>query len=393
MVPAPSGSGELLSIAIPPWAFDIEELARCAINDCPSLATTDDGTIVAYDRIAGTLQVWSQPPRTVTLIEPLDRDSSSLVDVGADGEVAYLETLPPGATDPVGQLVAVSLDGANAGQIVATGLIDLDFSGDSTLVPTSEGLIAVGCCGFDDVSPDPSSPLAIRWVDRSGTTITEDRPLVSIERSDDRLWLSSDGAGSNIRRQRWPMPAMIQGFRDMPTTTVRGDGSVVMLIDEWVLDEQYLFVFKADGDVEWIQVVDDRRVILADAWGAVTHDGSRFQRWSLPTFTRPVDAMSNVEVLLGGNDSFGAAQDLIDAVVSSFRVGAECDGVLSEPQVSRRGDNPVVVVIESRNACDDSVVGANYQLTLAPDSSGQWTIVAATQRSLCLRGGGPDLCT
>jgi hypothetical protein len=348
----------------------------------------EDGTVVAYERDTNSFLILANPPRTVSMNEPIDSSSAFLIEIGPD-EVAYIASARIGAEDPIGDVIAVSLAGSNAGQVVGRGTGGFDYSGDSTLVPTNAGIVTVGCCGFDGVIPDPTTTPVIGWVDRAGVAMTLSRPQVSFERSGDALTLArSDGATS----QRWPMPQFVRGFRDIPSTAVRSDGSVIVLVDDWIAQKQDLLVFKTSGTIEHIAIADDRSVALVDDAGAITYDGSRFARWSLPTFTDPLDAMGQAPRWLGSQTSFASSQALLETVIATLTGDDGCETPPTATVTTADGIDPVVAAIESRSGCDDSGGGSNIVLTLASDDAGNWSVIDATQRFLCIRGGGPEAC-
>lgn len=380
---------EVLDIDVAPWAFDLD-LDPCVPEVCPSIAATGNGVVVAFDTATSTFQIGqdgSSPPRTVTLTEPLGGRGAYLVTIGPD-DVAYLAVRSTTSPDSVGDLLAVSLTGANDGSVLASARAVVDLSGDSDLVATRSGLVSVGCCGFERPRPDPEAPVVIGWVDRAGNPTVDDGPLVTIEREGQRVDLiRTDPDGSVMR---WAIPDA-GGIRGMPLATARTDGSVVLAWYDMLTGEQRLFTFKESGTIERIAVPADRSVVGVFEFGVIFFDGAKFQQANLATFTEPTDALATVQGWLGSG-AFTTVDAVVDAVVSVLASPDGCDVAPTARVSGRSGNDPVIAIIEHRYGCDDSGAGGNLELTVHSAPGGTWTVSAASWRSLCVRGGGPDFC-
>src|SRR5690606_16443649 len=117
-----------------------------------------------YDPGTRALTRHSVPP--VVAEVPFDGDVV-LITAGPDGAV-YLAT--PTGSDPIGDLVAVSLTEGDAGREIERLVGRVDLSGDTDLVATADGLVEVGCCGPDQLRPAPDAAIVIGWIGPSPTT-------------------------------------------------------------------------------------------------------------------------------------------------------------------------------------------------------------------------------
>lgn len=145
---------------------------------CASLGLTLDDVPITYDPATGTLT--RHDPTPVAAVTALG--NAFIETVGPD-DVVYLAVLPPPGNDPIGDIVAVSAAEGDIGRELRRWPGAADLSGDSDLVPTPDGLVAVGCCGPDLVRPAPDAPVAFPWIGRDGGEIRADIPVVRWDRS------------------------------------------------------------------------------------------------------------------------------------------------------------------------------------------------------------------
>ncbi len=391
--PAPPPSTPITTIVVAPRLVPIDHLAPCQPDACPTVAVAPDGTIVSYDDTSNTIVVGqrgSAPPRSVP-VAGAPPVVGFLVAVGPD-DVAYLVVQPVGVVDPIGDLIAVPLSGDGAGAVVASAPGVVDLSGDSSLVATRTGLVPVGCCGFDAVTPDPARAPLLGWVDRSGASITLDGPVVSMERTDETVSLVSTDADGT--RATWAVPAdEVFGMQGMPDARVPADGS--LLVTWWNVADggQRLLRLLADGGVEEIVVQPTMSVVALSPFGqAVVYDGSRFQLWQLPAFTTFTDATADVVDRVGPG-SFESPDAIVDQLLQALIRPTGCD-VFPTATVVDRTDGPgsVAFTVAARSGCDDSVGGADYQLSVVQDANGSWRVDGAQRRELCTRGASGDVC-
>jgi hypothetical protein len=110
-------------------------------------------------------------------------------------------------------------------------------------------------------------------------------------------------------------------------------------------------------------------------------------------FTPRRDAMEQVEAILSPppivTDARELAQKVADAIAPE---GEGAEGASVRIAGVEQGE-PSLALIEVRGLADDSVAGYDLQLTLEPDDSLGWAVVAATRRDLCSRGVSGTLCS
>lgn len=385
--PPTAASDDVLSIDLPPYAFPMEGIGPCAPPDCPVIAVDPDGTPVAYDPASNSFSIQESPPRTVALIEPLGAQGPHQLLIGPD-DVAYL-VVPASDEDPVGEIVVVSLAGDNAGQVIARPPVSIDLSGDSDLVPTANGLVVVGCCGApgETMRPDPAAEVIVPWMDRNGAPTIDDRPGVRLELTGSELAVVRTDTG-----QRWTVPELTGWMRGMPLTAARIDGGAVIAFFDIESGDQRVYAFEPSGTVERL-VVSQSIVAVSGFPEVVLFDGETFLRGNLPTYTDPVPATDEVAGWLdGAGPTFTSADEVIDTIVANLQDSNGCENPSTATVVDRSDGEPTTVTIDHRSACDDSLAGSLIELTIARDDAGAWTVVDATQRHLCIRGGGPDVC-
>ncbi len=391
--PAPPPSTPITTIVVAPRLVPIDHLAPCQPDACPTVAVAPDGTIVSYNDTSNEIVVGqrgSAPPRSIP-VAGAPPVVGYLVAVGPD-DVAYLVVQPAGVVDPIGDLIAVPLSGDGAGAVIASAPGVVDLSGDSSLVATRTGLVPVGCCGFDAVTPDPARAPLLGWVDRSGASITLDGPVVSMERTDETVSLVSTDADGT--RATWAVPAdEVFGMQGMPDARVPADGS--LLVTWWNVADggQRLLRLRADGGVESIVVPSDIGVTALSPFGeAVVYDGSRFQLWQLPAFTTFTNVTADVVDVVGPGP-FESPDTVVDQLLQALIRPDGCDSAPTA-NVVERTDGPAGAefTVAVRFGCDDNVGGADYQLSVVQVADGSWRVGTALRRGLCVRGASGDFC-
>ena len=207
----------LLDLRPPP----VDPLAALATQPAPIDIVCDPGTVcVRFDVDASGVVTSSRldTDEVVRWTDPPVAASSGLVQawliaVGPD-DVAYLA---PSGTDESGvDVVAVSLSAADAGREIRRWPAVLDISGDTELIPTPAGLVAVGCCGLDQLRPDPDAAAAVPWISRNGAEITADIPVV--------LWDLTTRTVTVDDRSWEPDLTDTEGLRGMPLISPTADG-------------------------------------------------------------------------------------------------------------------------------------------------------------------------
>lgn len=368
-------------------------LDGCSLPRCTLASTTVEGsvTLVALDAETETFLVgvdaW-QEPVTVTPAEPLG-EQAYLVTVGP-GMVAYVAAMGELDEAPAMDLVAVALTGEQPGQILERLVGVVDGSGDTDLVPTPDGLVAVGCCGPDTLRPDPAAEPVIRWLGPDGTPLTDPGPHVSVEwvqeGVDGRAYSSLTGG------EEWVLLPASTWFRGMPLTAVVGERDYLVAWWEPEVGGRLVRVSGAVGLSYEIAVPAELAIMTMDALGAVVFDGESFQRWTLPTLAASQVVTDTVASWLPADAE--SATVLIDAALAELRHDDGCEIPPSAEAAVQRtfSDDRVVVFLTQRVGCDDAVGGAVLVLTLARNpETGTWGLERAGSWPLCLRGG-TDLC-
>lgn len=251
---------------------------------CTSFAPGRDGRVVALDPVAGTLIVTGYAPDEKQMVEVpgLAGTSANLIAIGPD-DIAYVTRQTPGQTDPIGDLLAISMAPGNAGAILTSVDQAIDYSGDSSLVRTTAGFVSVGCCGPDPVRPGTGDALVMGWVDSSGAAAVDDGPQMSVE-------LRDDGSLDVVRRDgaaelRWNV-ADVGLVRGMPAVVATDDGGAMMLVYDMGSTAARIVAMFSDGAVyvrplghgtdsaPIFALLPDREVVACD--GAVCYQYAPF---------------------------------------------------------------------------------------------------------------------
>jgi hypothetical protein len=212
----------------------------CTVDvDCVAevVLSLRDGRIVSYDRDVNELTVWEATPRTFAVGAPGDAvtiDPETLPTLGpvlaGPAGVVYA-TVDAGTGDPVGRLLAISTDPANAGSVLAEATELIDLSGDSDLVATPSGVAWVSCCAFDVRRPVAGdAQLLMGWVGSDGDAIVDDAPEIWVEYRD-------DGSMDVVRlaagvETRWNL-ASVPMPRGMPLLVPLADGGMVVDVTDY----------------------------------------------------------------------------------------------------------------------------------------------------------------
>ncbi|MFZ4809996.1 MAG: hypothetical protein ACOYL9_01505 [Ilumatobacteraceae bacterium] len=384
--PAPSSpvsDAAITEVDVEPRAFPLE-LDGCGGCSIDSLA---DGRLIVFRESTGSFVLIAADGTTqeIRLDQP---PSASLLAVGPD-DVVYLVTRAT-SEEPT-DIIAFRLGTSMATEIARAKAVG-DPSGDTDIVPTTNGLVAVGCCSFDPIRPDPNAEPLMRWVNRDGATVTDSRPQIRVE-----TVVAGEGAANGVAFvredangtvKRWPATGGIEAFiRGMPGVAPLDDGGAIVVYQDLGGAATIYLRLKPNGAIERTtsapQYAFPIRSGALYGWG----DGS-FEQIVLATFTDPVDALG------GGLPTGSSADDVIQQLVAQRQpqVAEQGDCVTSVRVVGRTGTDPVIATIASRNPCDDSVGGQNLTSTIGSDADGRWAVTAATEANLCLRGTDGVVC-
>jgi hypothetical protein len=381
--PTPVSDAAITEVDIEPRAFPLE-LDGCGGCSIDSLA---DGRLIVFRESTGSFVLIAADGTTqeIRLDQP---PSASLLAVGPD-DVVYLVTRAT-SEEPT-DIIAFRLGTSMATEIARAKAVG-DPSGDTDIVPTTNGLVAVGCCSFDPIRPDPNAEPLMRWVNRDGATVTDSRPQIRVE-----TVVAGEGAASGVAfvREdangtvtRWPATGGISAtIRGMPGVAPLDDGGAIVVYQDLGAAAMTYLRLKPSGAIERTMSTEHYAFPIRSGALYGWRDGS-FEQVVLATFTDPVDA-------LGGDSPTGSsADDVIQQLVAQLQPQQEEQGdcVTSVRVVGRTGTDPVIATIASRNPCDDSVGGQNLTSTIGSDADGRWGVQAATEATLCVRGTDGVLC-
>jgi len=383
--------------------------------NCTDLASTEDGRIVAYDPTAETLSLYDATGQelqsVVPLAEPIADRSPYFVHIGPD-DVAYMSVMEIGAIDPNGDLVAIPLVGSNAGSVVEEWIGGGDYVGDSTFVPRKAGIAVQGCCGFEDVRPDPDAPL-YRYVDRNGSLIESTAPTFRLDLGDvgnNLARINEDGSSTF-----WSLPAVLQSPRDFPLVAATDDGGALVSEYSQVLQRAYIVKFGPD----WpdfgianadVYLLDERAglgAVLLEPSGTVLlrDENGSFVRRELDEIGTPGWPATSTASITDGTVTAEGLNEYID----TNQPGWAADGVTFGFQFEQSvGPNEVVrvefdeatgvVTITTSGLLDDSVTAVQRVIQTERADDGLLRFVSGTYGQQCAPGRGhqdfnTDPCT
>lgn len=260
-------------------------IERTCVNDgpCTSLATTEDGRLVALDPIDRRLRVFDPTGQELLAQAPLDVTALGdalpwLVTVGPD-DVAYLGYSTPGVQDPSNDLAAVPLPRVDSDAVLVPVMVwtGLDGTGDSTLIARKAGLTVVPCCGGVGTRPAPDATV-YRWVDRGGEVVESTQPSFDLNLGDmgNSLTRIDTVENGSAEFTTFSLPTAYQSPRDFPYVRPTDDGGAVAY--------DYVQLFRGSGvfvdfDTDWPENgIDNSDVVYGDPDGFISpalieHDG------------------------------------------------------------------------------------------------------------------------
>lgn len=376
------------TIELPPMLIDLP-LSGCDPS-CPSVVGTGDGTLVAFDAGAQSLQVLPLGATEATVVPLRDPGWTGgwIVAVGP-GDIAYLFGHAADVmADEAQDLVAIPLTGPSAGTIVARTPGVGDISGDTEYEPTASGIVAVSCCSNDRVRPDPAKRPTMAWVDADGRAVTgastyltatfEPRYVV-VERSD-----------SNVPFE--VTAAFVDDIvRGMPELAAEADGGVLVATASTNGPGWRFLRARPDGSVELFGGLADGQYLLAlDPSGPIVATGTGIARWQLPGYGGPTSFEATE---LTGAASFASSDEAAEAVLATLRSPNGCEVVPTARLTGTEArTDRVIARFEVRESCDDSIAGRAIAVELRPGADGRWTAAAAVAAPLCRRGVTDGAC-
>jgi len=277
--PSTTGPAVLEPVLDSSASDDLPAVERQCVTefDCTSVALTEDGRIVTLDPVGLSLRVHDFAGENVLIDQPiaevLDDVGPELVTVGPD-DVAYIRTFPRTGTESAGELLAVPLDGPQAGAVVrrSTGL---PVSGGTAVEPRRSGLAIFLCCGnvSDGTFPRPDVRIA-PWVDRDGNAVESGAPSFELAVGDAGNSLTRVDAGDDQVRQSFQLPAAVGTPQGFPDVVAADDGGALASYVSVALDA----VILVDMDPDWprnrVDNSDVYYVPISEVVGAFTLEPS-----------------------------------------------------------------------------------------------------------------------
>ena len=377
-------------------------------NRCTQLATTENGRIVSFDQSLGALRVYdatgSELQRDVSIVESLADVPTALLHVGPD-DVAYFSTSPPDAADGSGELVAIPLVGSNAGSVVMRW-VNVDGTGDSTLIPRKSGLTVVPCCGGDGTRPSSDATI-YRWVDRNGETTESTAPSFDLTLGDNgnsltRIDTADDGSAVFTR---FTLPTAFRFPRDFPTVVATDDGGAVAV--DYVPNQSGGGFAIVDFDTDWpvnrvdngdvYYVAQDSPLGVLEASGTMlVGSGGGFVRRELgdvasrswPGEHQLLDDRTTI-VADGLNEFIDetAPAWASDAVLFGYQF-VPWAGPNEQVQVTLEDGPSPVIVVETTGLLDDSAAATQHRIVTERSDDGSFRFVAGTYGFRCVEGRG-----
>ena len=351
-------------------------------NICTQLVVDPTGTIVGYDPISRMLTRHSVPP--VTAQVPFDGDVR-LVAAGPDGAV-YLAT-PTSIEDPIGDLVAVSLTEGDAGRELRRLTGALDLSGDTDLVATPDGLVAVGCCGGEALRPAPDAPLVTAWVGPND-------PSSSLPP------LRFDTAGTVIGETSWPIDLDgFVGIRGMPELVATFDGGFLGAFADVDGSRVMIARGRPDGTVSQVELTE-YPALLEPTGRVLFDDGDHFVRAAL--FDEPVaeplpwGLTTDWSLTLAVNDQVDLERPAWAANPVAFANQFVSNDAVNETRsISVDGaddgsGDDVTATVVTANHFDDALAATRLTFRFTRADSGLYHAVGGTYEIACQPGRGHE---
>lgn len=422
---APPSNDELPGVPVL-YEFECRDGFLCTqFDEAPS------GAIIATE-LDGTSLRRYEPDRVVDIEVVLPEGlafgaGAALMTVGPD-DVAYVVVEQVPYVDPIQDLLAVATTGPRAGDVVASWEGVLDGSGDTDYVTTAEGLVPVGCCNFDAIRPDPTSPPTVSWVDSTGEPTTSSGPFATITTGDGGNTLTiADGDATSV----YPLSIFAQFMRGMAPVDVLDDGRVVMRTFEmgaWVTTlytpddagqsafvgagetiveatwsapatdaQPFVLEVLRSGDVLAVVAGELRQIPLDDTGERGWNDTARSRDWQVTA--DGLNEFIDSEQPQWAADPFVFGAMLVQSWYPNEQTLVEVPDPSLDPfdpdgvDVGSTGD----IVITTSGFLDDSVAASQWTITVEVADDGLLRFVSGTSAQRCQPGRGhqdfrPELC-
>ena len=384
-----------------PWeSAGIEGSCVGAVLFCTQLVHAADGTPVTYEPSSRRLTRHSTPEVTVTLPESYG-DTGFIVHAGPD-DVVYLQIDPAVPGEMATDVVAVTLAPDDQGREIGRWADVTNSVGDSELVPTTEGLVNVNCCGPDAVRPLPDADVLVPWLSRTGEQISSTAPMIRVEIAHPILTVHRDDPISGTTHSWTYQPGGDWMPRGMPRVVPTFDGGFIAA--EYGAAGTSIARGFVDGTVEQILLADSAlhadsidpsgRFLLGDE--APT---DRFVRVEpFPERTTYGDAEAEIDIDTGAIE-LADIDAIVDAgpgwstdpvaFANAVSAAVQVNEIRTISAVPASGSEWFVTVTTS-NLFDDSVSATRWELVLTRGDDGRFDFVSGRWSQTCQPGRGHE---
>lgn len=356
------------------------------------MATTTDGTVVAWDGDAQALHVLA-PGSAEALAVPLRAPGwtgDRLVAIGPD-DVAYLFARPTDASpDETLDLLAVAFTGPKAGTVITRAAGVGDPSGDTDYVATAAGIVTVGCCDRAPVRPAPDAAPIMAWVDADGRPATSTATSLTFQYSPGHQTVTRSDSTALFDVTTALAGQDLPG-RGMPMLAAAHDGSVLVAAGVFDGTRSYMRVARVrpDGSTElFTGLGDGMRLIGLDASGPIVADDTAIFLWQLPGYgaTRSFDPGRELRL----TDPYTTADEAVQGALDVLRRNDSCE-VPTTAELTGTEERGISVVAryDVRSGCDDSITGAAVAIQFV-QADGAWSGQVGVTAPLCTRGVTAD---
>jgi len=358
---------------------------------CTQLVHDADGDPVTYEPTTRILTRHVVPEVTATLPAGYG-DRGFVVATGPQG-VVYLSVAPAIPEELAADIVAVTLGDDDAGREIDRWSGVANTVGDSSLVPTPNGLVDVGCCGPDTVRPAVDADVVVPWVDRIGEPIVLETPVFVAEVEYPTLTVNRKNPDGST--QTWTYePSADWMPRGMPNLTATFDGGFVavehgsqgMSITRGYADGR-LDLFVLGPDFSNVDSVDPAgRILVGDIAGL---DG-RFARVDL--FANGVNRWAgDMIVEPDGSIRFDDTSDVsagsVVEFVAAIAPAAEVNEIRTI-EIERRDETEWSATVTSSNLFDDSVAAVRWELVVERVDGRSFQVTSGRATQSCQSGRG-----
>ncbi|MCB0968168.1 MAG: hypothetical protein KDB37_15160 [Ilumatobacter sp.] len=366
-------------------------------STCTQLVHDAAGVPITYEPTTRTLVRHGVPELAVTLPAAYG-DAGFVVATGPD-DVVYLSVAPEVPEEMAADVVAVTLTDGDAGREIGRWAGVTNTVGDSSLVPTADGLLNVGCCGTDTIRPALDAEVPVPWIDRNGEPVALESPTFWVQIEYPALIVHRRNPDGSSRSWTYE-PAGDWMPRGMPNLTATFDGGFVAA--EFGSDGSTLARGYADGRLD--QVVLGPEFVVVDAvdpagrilLGDVAELDDQFAR--VDPFANGVAAWAG-EITVDTDGTIVFVDDPSDvragsvvAFVAAIVPPADVNEIRTI-DAERHSELTWTVTVTTSNLFDDSVAAVRWELEVAQVGVATFQVTSGQASQLCSPGRGPDVFT